>query len=61
MIIQHKFETPELLFLFASAFAAVSTLRMMAYRFDLTRSLPLALLIAAGVTLGVAFGQRLRH
>jgi hypothetical protein len=61
MIIQHKFETPELLFLFASAFATVSTLLMMANRFDVARSLPLALLIATGVTLGVAFGQRLRH
>lgn len=61
MIIQHKFETPELLFLFASAFAAVSTLLMLAYRFDLARSLPQALLIATGVTLGIAFGQRFRH
>ena len=61
MIIQHKFETPELLFLFASAFAAVSTLLMMANRFDVARSLPLAFLIATGVTLGVAYGQRFRH
>ncbi len=61
MIIQHKFETPELLFLFASAFAAVSMLLMLAYRFDLARSLPQALLIATAVTLGVAYRQRLRH
>jgi hypothetical protein len=61
MIIQHKFEIPELLFLFASAFAVVSTLLLMAYRFDLARSLPQALLIATGVTLGVAFRQRLRR
>jgi len=61
MIIQHKFETPELLFLFASAFAAVSTLLMLAYRFDAARSLPLALLVATGVTLGIAFGQRVHH
>jgi hypothetical protein len=61
MIIHYKFETPELLFVLASAFATVSTLLMMAYRFDLARSLPQALLIATGVTLGVAYGQRFHH
>jgi hypothetical protein len=60
MIVHHKLETPELLFLFASAFAAVAVALQVAYHFDLARTLPQAFLIAMGVTLGVVFGQRHR-
>ena len=57
MIVHHKLETPELLFLFASAFATVAVAR----HFDLARTLAQAFLIATGVTLGALFGQRHRR
>ena len=59
MIIHHKSGAPELLFLFASAFVTVAVLLLMAYRFDLFRSLFQAFFIALGVTVVVAWSQRL--
>ena len=61
MIVHHKLETPELLFLFASAFATVAVALLMAYHFDLARTVAQAFLVATGVTLGVVFGQRHRR
>ena len=60
MIIRHKSDAPELLFLFAFAFVTVEVFLLTAYGFDLFRSLFQAFFIAIAVTVGVAWSQRLR-